>query len=419
MTGTSVNPALRAVYLAKDGHRVTLVVPWLPTVPEQRRVFAKGCPTFERREDHAAYIERWVREQVPTAVVRVLFYEGAYAHDFGSILPVGAITDIFAPMNVVKDVCILEEPEHLTWHHSGTVWTELFNIVVGIIHTNYVEYANGYGFFGPQRAMALLFLNVWVCRGYCHRVIKLSDAVQQFPNSVTCNVHGVRDKFIHAGRHRKGGFGKGAYFMGKVLWAKGYRDLVDNMLYHYREKGYALRIHFYGSGPDAASVQAEIDAEPALAAVAFDPCVADPLGANLRQYKVFVNASRSDVVCTATAEALAMGKLVVCLKHPSNEFFSTFPNCITYRTPAEFSDVVEDALRREPAPLSELDAYRLTWEAATERLYDAVRLPLSKSKPSKVGIALANVHASLSKIYPQPGKGIRIANSACLPADAR
>lgn len=412
MTGTSVNPALRAVYLAKDGHRVTLVVPWLPTASEQRRVFSNGCPTFARREEQAAFIERWVAEQVPGVCVRVLFYEGAYSDEFGSILPVGAITDIFAPMNVVKDVCILEEPEHLTWHHSGTVWTELFNIVVGIIHTNYVEYANGYGFFGPQRALALLFLNVWVCSGYCHRVIKLSDAVQEFPNSVTCNVHGVREKFIQVGRDRKERFAKGAYFMGKVLWAKGYRDLVDNMLVHYRHKTYPLSINFYGSGPDEDQVRAEIEAEPGLAAVQFDARVADPLGENLRQYKVFVNASRSDVVCTATAEALAMGKLVVCLEHPSNDFFSSFPNCITYRTPVQFSDAVEDALRREPQPLSEHDAYRLTWEAATERLYDAIRLPLSKSKPSKVGLALANVHASLSKIYPQPGKGIRKANSA-------
>lgn len=411
MTGTSVNPALRAVYLARDGHTVTLVVPWLATLEEQRSVFSKGGPVFETRQAQADYICEWAREQVEGVHINVLFYEGVYSHDFGSILPVGAITDVFSDPSVVTDVCILEEPEHLTWHHSGKMWTEMFALVIGIIHTNYIEYAKKNGFFGPQKALALLFLNMWVCRGYCHRVIKLSDAVQEFPNSITSNVHGVRDRFIHIGRARTGPFARGAYFMGKVLWAKGYRDVIDNMLEHFREKGKPLAIDFFGTGPDVDDVRRELENEPGLSAVRFDARVADPTGELLQSYKVFVNASRSDVVCTATAEALAMGKLVVCLEHPSNAFFATFANCLTYTTVAEFSAAVEDGLSREPEPLSEEDAYRLSWEAATERLYDAVRLPLSKSRTSKVDLALGSAHLTLSKIYPQPGKGIRMAMS--------
>lgn len=397
-TGTSVNPLLRAMFLARDGHSVSVVLPWLESPEDQKRVFPKGV-RFTSREQQELVVKKWVDEQGGVGEGRdlnVRFYEGVYSEEWGSIFPMGDITCLFRGGEWKRDVCVLEEPEHLTWHHTGERWTKLFDYVVGIVHTNYLEYAKSYDWFGPQRALFLEYLNKWVCRSYCHRVIKLSNAVQELPLSVTCNVHGVRDKFIDIGKGRRNRhFSGGAYFLGKVLWAKGYERLVQLMETHFNRSGERLKIDFFGTGPDLDQLTHKIRSSPSLSNVTMNGVYIDHAADTLHEYKVFVNPSESDVVCTATAEALAMGKFVVCLEHPSNAFFSSFKNCLMYRTPQEFSAMLAYALSHEPASLSDEDAFRLTWEAATKRFYDAARITEVDISQARVDQALAATHKTI------------------------
>lgn len=380
MTGTAVNPLLRAAFLSDNSARkVTLVIPWLSKI-DQAKVFPNGM-TFESPEEQEVFVRNWVQKRTGRpSNFKVTFYPGRYAADMGSILPVGDLTQCI-PDNEA-DVAVLEEPEHLNWYHHGRRWTDKFNHVVGIMHTNYLDYARRED-HGDIKEKVLRRLNQWVTRIHCHHVVKLSDAVQPLPRESTQFVHGVSPNFLDIGKRRAAAvtteeagnkFGKGVYFIGKVLWGKGYTELVDLISQHSSKHG-NVAVDVFGSGHDLAEVQQEASKRK-LDMTFFG--ARDHGDASIDEYKVFINPSLSDVVATTTAEALAMGKFVVCAEHPSNRFFSTFANCLIYKTPEEFSECLAKALNSDPKPLSLEEQRRLTWEDATERFLDATELTKSE-----------------------------------------
>ena len=110
-------------------------------------------------------------------------------------------------------------------------------------------------------------------------------------------------------------------------------------------------------------------------------------------YSVFINPSITEVLCTTTAEAIAMGKWVIIPRHASNEFFIQFPNCLQYKTRGEFVELLQyamanpvDCVVSESSRSSLLGRNRsqfyeaLTWEAATQRLIDTAYLSKRDAK---------------------------------------
>eukprot|EP00934_Nitzschia_sp_Nitz4_P003547 Nitzschia sp. Nitz4//scaffold370_size15137//7469//9583//NITZ4_008895-RA/size15137-processed-gene-0.23-mRNA-1//-1//CDS//3329549574//3537//frame0 len=586
-TGTSVNPLARALYMTRNRpkHSVTLVVPFLEDPKEQAQVFGKTT-SFSTLQEQEEWIRNYCRERVNCAEeaenLRFLFYAATYNKSFGSIF---STVDICALIpNEEADVCILEEPEHLNWmrvvdepeegEEEGDDpvdeeeqqrlrdirelgWAVKFNHVVGIIHTNYDAYVRRYGMGAAfLAASALHALSSMVTRAYCHRVIRLSDTlpVLDKPKEITSNVHGVRVEFLQSPQPSEEENTEDLcpiYFIGKLIWAKGFDNLLDIQELYKKQKGEYFPIDVYGSGPDEKSIRRaffgrkgllesdnpkappsrentpdraaakvfQVDSslreklyEEALAAkskneieVVYDESVTansegssseddegerelpnpfiilrdisggvvetsksataasakiggdvlnyginsafsqegndnsddsdklseasesqtngeetsekkswlkknplkfDPpksrfelrrhkiparfLGMkdhavlrDLTRHKIFFNPSESEVLCTTSAEALAMGKFVILPRHPSNTFFLQFENCLAYSSKKECVEHLIWAMENDPKPLSEQEHFQLTWEGANERLYDASAVTVADVKEWK------------------------------------
>lgn len=74
-------------------------------------------------------------------------------------------------------------------------------------------------------------------------------------------MHGVNPKFLKIGEkvaaERELGqqaFSKGAYFLGKMVWAKGYKELIDLLGNHKHDLG-GFKLDVFGNGEDALEVQ--------------------------------------------------------------------------------------------------------------------------------------------------------------------
>ena len=207
MTGTAVNPLLRAAWLTRgrrDGGKVILLLPWLDAADQQRIYMGRE---FSSEAEQVSYLRKWVSETAKmrdaAEAMEIRFYPARYHPSYGSIFPMGDIMQSMetADADPQNDMCVLEEPEHLNWYRfAGESWKSRFAHVVGVMHTNYLVYSAGEA-AGRVKALLLLYINQWMCRAYCDRIIKLSSVLQDYAleKETVCNVHGVRSDFVRIG----------------------------------------------------------------------------------------------------------------------------------------------------------------------------------------------------------------------------
>ena len=74
-------------------------------------------------------------------------------------------------------------------------------------------------------------------RAYCHKLIKLSGVLQTYApeKEVVMNVHGIRSEFLQETPNTEG-----VYFIGKLLWAKGFDKLIDLQIFFQKANGQLL-----------------------------------------------------------------------------------------------------------------------------------------------------------------------------------
>jgi len=280
---------------------------------------------------------------------------------------------------------ILEEPEHLNWVHHGGRWSDRFSHVIGIVHTNYRRYAEEDDQRDPLTSMLQpvfnCFFNV-ICYEYADINIKLSGTIPSLTRDVTVNVHGVRQHFIDKGLAFASETAAApskprAYFLAKAVRAKGYGELFD-LYKSAADLGVTLPgLNAFGSGKEEHEIRAR--AAEHGHPVNFHAGV-DHASATLDKYAIFVNPSTSEVLCTATLEAVAMGKACVIADHVSNSFFKQFKHAFFY-TPGDVDEFAaawrnaEEFIEAGNLGLCQEDAAVLSWELAVERLFEAAAMP--------------------------------------------
>jgi len=329
LTGPVFSSLEKAIGFRKRGYDVRLHIPWIPS-KHQPAFFPPGV-VFESPIQQVAAINSFVRMDLSQEIA---FFEC-------DVLPCDLIPTrpLHEFVRTDTSMLLMEEAEHMLWR-TGLFTTPLkkrlqpHTKVVGIIHTNYPAYASN-----TVGAWCSAWRHAALVARHCHVTICISRALTSlFFRPVLLNTISLRSQFTSTAPAYDGVV-CGFYFIGKLVWQKGFRELCDMAP---RE----FVVDVFGSGGDREALVAY--ASHTGVRLNMRGCVVSGIQETLSKFKTFVNCSASEGVCTTTIEALAMNKLVILPMHSSNEVFYLFKNVLLYElgNRASFARAVRVSMTR-------------------------------------------------------------------------
>ena len=383
LTGTSINPLLRAAYLSKE-HRVELVLP--ECINRLDAGPSKCVDRHQIREKSYHYLSQslpltsWCQ-----ANLNINFYDAIYQPRCDSIYPKTSILDY----SFSGDVLILQDPLQLLSRpdmmpdfrliFSRHRIRKKYQLTLGILDTNNFYFIPH---FTTNFLQTILWINGLKLLGrrilnrHFDLIISLSSGMPRLHKHFHIqNVNGVHDKFLQSteSEEHKSGY----YYIGKLTHLKNVDRLLQLAVRH------QFHIHLYGRVmqiPDGLPKWMKSKFDKMMAQC--EECFASPYvhlhhpsytpEIDLSQYKTLVNLSESERFCTSTAEALAMGKFAVIPDHPSNQFFKRFKNARFYSNEDEAVQHIRQTERLTPE--SDPLLQELTWPEANKRLLYVINM---------------------------------------------
>ena len=188
----------------------------------------------------------------------------------------------------------------------------------------------------------------------------------QAKNGTFLPVHGIHNDFFTKSQLP---LGDDVYYMGKL-------DNIHkkcNQITDWTKD--ICKLHVWGKGPEENQIKS-------MEHTIFHGLTSNPIEAT-KNCKIYISASETEGICTATAEALAMHKFALIPECLCNKIFKGITNVFFYKNKKEFQSTLKFLLNKKPE--YEKGAERFQWERANVLLLNTLqRLENSQTSAKKI-----------------------------------